>query len=330
VEVLIDLLPHVRQEQVWAIEQTLVTLAGDQAPETSPGKTADERKAYREAWSKWWTEQGEKVDLAVLENAHRTQGLTLVVTLDLRRGGIGGAGVGGRLIYPGRVYEIGRDGKPRWQIDKLNYPVDAQIVGPDRVLIAEYRSREVTERTFSGEIVWRQATDSYVRGIQRLPNGNTLISSTVSVIEVTRSGEQVLRLPIPNSSICGARRMKNGDTIVLDRNGTFVRYDSKGKELKRVALNNLISTIGTQFDVTPSGNVIIPLYAHNKVIEYDPNGKQVWSVDCERPTSVTRLSNGNTLISSRYNPTAIEVDRDGKKVWEHTANSGSIMTAKRR
>ena len=50
-----------------------------------------------------------------------------------------------------------------------------------------------------------------------------------------------------------------------------------------------------------------------------PGMKLTWKYDCERPTSVQRLSNGNTLIASPSANRAIEVDPDGQVVWEYNA-----------
>ena len=55
-----------------------------------------------------------------------------------------------------------------------------------------------------------------------------------------------------------------------------------------------------RFDVLPNGNIVIPFYNVNKVIEYDSEGKSVWEVAVTQPTSVQRLPNGRTFIGSRY------------------------------
>jgi hypothetical protein len=327
VPVLIDLVPDASRDHFWRIEQILSALGGDDAPKVEPGTNPLELREYRTAWRKWWEEKGQKVNMAVLDDAQRMQGLTLILTLDQRNAAIGG----GRLAFMGRVGEVGRDGKLRWEIKDLNYPVDAQVVGKDRVLISEYRGRQVTERNFKGEVVWTHAVNSLLVNAQRLENGNTLIATRTDVVEVNKSGQEVFRFNSPLSSIAGARRAKNGETVVLERNGIVHRLNAKGENLKQITLQNVVlSVIGTQFDVLPNGNVLVPIYAQNKVVEFNRAGEQVWQHACERPTNVSRLPNGNTLIASRYHKMVVEVDRAGKKVWDYECNNGGTVIGARR
>jgi outer membrane protein assembly factor BamB len=70
-------------------------------------------------------------------------------------------------------------------------------------------------------------------------------------------------------------------------------------------------------DVLANGNVLIPDYAQNKVVEYDTRGKLVWEATLQqRPSSVARLPNGHTLVTCMTTSQVIELDRDGKEVWK--------------
>src|SRR5205823_10657396 len=134
---------------------------------------------------------------------------------------------------PGRVYEVGPDGRTRWEISDLNYPVDAQVVGGDRVLITEYRGRQVTERNFKGEILWRKPLNTYAVGARRLANGNTLVNCRSQLVELDRGGRQVFACRARTGPIVAANRLKNGHTAVLDSQGTCTHLDSSGREVKR-------------------------------------------------------------------------------------------------
>jgi len=327
VETLIEALAEAPQEQFWRVEQILFALAGDDAPKVSPGSSDVEKRDYRSAWRTWWQAKGDKVDLAALDNAQRTRGLTLIVQYDGARAG----GLGGRAGISGRVYEVGPDGKTRWEIKDLHYPIDAQVVGGDRVLVAEYRSRQVTERNLKGEAVWTKALDNYPVSVQRTDNGNTLIADRVCVMEVNRAGTELSRWQTPGNLVIGARKARNGETVVLDSAGTVYRLDAKGRVAKTTRLGVVISTvIGTQFDVLPNGHVLVPLYSQNKVMEFDADGKRVWEAAAERPTACSRLPSGNTLISSRYGRNVVEIDRTGKQVWTFSSPTGSVLHARRR
>lgn len=323
---MIELLTEAPPELFWKIESLLFALAGEDAPRLSPGSSDLERREYRTAWKQWWTDKGAKVDLASLDLARRTLGLTLIIQMD-QRGAVGAP----RVVGQGRVYEVGPDGKPRWEIKDLNYPIDAEIVGKDRVLIAEYRSRQVTERNFKGEILWTKAINNYPVGVQRLENGNTLIATRTEVIETKPNGEDVLRIPPTGGNVTAAKRLRNGETLIVESNGGLRYVDAKGKDLRRVNVGGPVGAIiGSNFDVLPNGNVLLPLYTQNKTIEVDKDGKTVWEHASQRPTAAMRLANGNTIIASRYVNTVVEIDRAGKKVWEHSSDTGLILNAKRR
>ena len=55
--------------------------------------------------------------------------------------------------------------------------------------------------------------------------------------------------------------------------------------------------------MTKSGTILVPHLSEGKVVEYDQQGKMVWSVAAKSPWQAIRLKNGNTLIAgdaSRY------------------------------
>ena len=96
--------------------------------------------------------------------------------------------------------EIDADGRPRWQIDGLQQPLDVQLLPGDRLLIAEHSANQVTERNLRGEVLWekrlgvRAQADGEADGplvAQRLPNGNTFIATHTELLEVDRDGKEV-------------------------------------------------------------------------------------------------------------------------------------------
>ena len=68
--------------------------------------------------------------------------------------------------------------------------------------------------------------------------------------------------------------------------------------------------------LTPIGNYLAPHMDLNRVVEYTPDGRPVWSVKAETPWAAVRLRNGDTLISGGESGYVREVDRSGKTVWE--------------
>ena len=64
----------------------------------------------------------------------------------------------------------------------------------------------------------------------------------------------------------------------------------------------------------------------DKVVEYDPAGKEIWSVAVPVPWSAVRLKNGNTLVSSGSTQVVREFDAKGKVVWEFSQPDIQVPT----
>src|SRR5262249_18636048 len=130
-----------------------------------------------------------------------------------------------------RVYEIGRDGKERWAIDNVLFPVDAWVLPGNRVLIAEYNGRRVSERDFKGKILWsKDGLPGTPVNVQRLRNGNTFIATQMQILEVDRTGKEVYKIDGRTfRGITAACRARNGNIICLAQNGQCLTLDTTGK-----------------------------------------------------------------------------------------------------
>jgi HEAT repeat protein len=65
------------------------------------------------------------------------------------------------------------------------------------------------------------------------------------------------------------------------------------------------------------GNTLLAFGYANKVVEYDPDEREVWSIDIPGAWSAEKLANGNVLIASNSGNRAVQVDRAKKVVWEY-------------
>ena len=202
VPVLIDLLAVASDEQVGQLEDVLSQLAGETAPETAwSGDDADKKKC-RDAWAAWWKNNGESVDLTRL-TARPWYGYTLLC--DSSRN---------------RVFEIDRNGKERWAINGIPFPVDAWVIGGKHVLIAEYSGRKITERDFNGKVIWSKAVCKNLPvNVQRLPNGHTFIATLNQIVEVDRNGKEMYAINNIVGGITAAYRARDGRIICVARNG---------------------------------------------------------------------------------------------------------------
>ncbi len=302
VPVLINLLAELPSEESAHAEEFLAQLA--RTPPTLPGGTDEAaRKKRGEIWAAWWKENGEKVAMAlprIQQNRSRYLGYTLVVSTSFNQ-----------------VQEIGLDGKVRWQINGLNGPLDAVVSGSNRVLIVEANTRQLTERDFKGNVLWRVdlGQNIYPIGVQKLPNNNVLVVGNNQVVIYNRQGRQVFLHNRPNSDIMNAMRTRDGHIVCVTSSGIIYRLDASGKEVKSYRYSGS-SNYG--IDVLSNGNVLYPVQHQNHIYEVDGNGQQVWQASVVRPLDVQRLPSGNTLVAS-YSPNqVVELDPKGKEVWKQT------------
>jgi hypothetical protein len=320
VPVLIDLLTQVPLAQAWQAEDLLYRVAeGSSAPGASLGRDDVSRRKCRDAWAAWWREEGPKVELARLDAAPRMLGYTLLVLLDI-----------------GRVVELDGNNRVRWQIDGVDFPLDAQLLPGDRVLLAEHESNLVTERDHRGTIVWKREVDRPLMA-QRLSNGHTFIATPNQLLELDRQGKTVAAQTVANGEqIMRAQRLRSGETALITTPQLggqvqhYVRLDMSGREVARFPVN--VKTSGGRIEVLPGGRVLLPEMAHNRVVEYDAAGRVVWEAAVEQPVAAVRLPNGHTLVTSmNHQRGAVELDRSGRtEVWQYKENSTRVTRALRR
>jgi HEAT repeat protein len=316
VPVLIGALAEVPGGEAGQAEETLRLLAGGSGPEAPAADTAEAREKYRDAWAAWWKQRGPKVDLARLHET-ATQpvlGYTLLVEV----GGVGG----------GRVREVTRDGKQRWVVENIPFPVDAYVLGGNRFLVAEFNGRRVTERDFKGKILWsKDGLNSLPVNVQRLSNGNTFIATSNEIMEVDRKGKTLSQHFI-NNGIAAAYRLRNGETVVLNNANQCLRLDARGKEVK-----SFDSGRGGGFtsgiDAGPDGKILVSQPNQGMVAEFDRNGKQLWKAAAPNITSATRLPGGRVLVASYNSRTVVELDRAGRTVWQFRSDQ-PVFRARRR
>ncbi len=86
------------------------------------------------------------------------------------------------------------------------------------------------------------------------------------------------------------------------------------------------------------GNTLLAFGYANKVVEYDPSGKEVWSYNKNLggAWSAEKMANGNVLIAAHSQSRVVEVDPQGNVVWEYSAQglnakplaNGNVLIAK--
>jgi hypothetical protein len=292
---LIQLLKDAPAEQVWSIEEIFQRVAGEQSPLPPWRGKEVERNRYATAWGEWWRKQEGDADLKRLRSEQPALGFLLVAAFP--------AGDG-----PTPVMELDREGKVRWQFQGPPAVTDARVVGGNRVLVAE-RDR-VTERTFKGEVVWKYDIKQPV-ACHRLHNGNVFIASGLGeLIEVHRSGKVISRTTYrPAADLQTARRLRNGETVVLAMGGRLSRLDARGNEVSSVRVYDRLP-YRTTYDLLADGRLVMPQTQDGKVVEYDAAGKVVWeAVAADLPTGALRCGTRTFVLCAGL---LQEVDRTGK------------------
>jgi hypothetical protein len=212
----------------------------------------------------------------------------------------------------------------------LQYPVDAWVIGGNRILVAEYNGMKVTERDLRGKMLWEKTgLNGRATNVQRLPNGNTVIASDQEVIEVDRSGKTIFTKNFRGQfNLVAAYKASNGEYIVLTGQGACLRLDSTGKQLKSFNPGRDGSwTSG--LDLTADGRILITQPNMNRVQLFDRDGKAVWEAAAPGAVTASWLPNGNILVASYNSQTAVELDRQGKTVWQQKSDY-HVYRARRR
>jgi hypothetical protein len=325
---LIGVLEQLPPEQLWPAEELLIRLAGDKAPAVSLGTDPAGRQKCRRAWEDWWAVARNDLDLKKVKLDKAFLGYTLVVQRTFNR-----VVNGKRLPAGGQVQELDANKNVRWKIDVNTYPVHAEVVGHDRVLVAEFSGMRVSERDFKGNPKWEKSVNGNPLAAQRLPNGHTFVVLQNRLLELDAKGNEVYQYDRPMFDIFRGRKLRNGEVVFITAQGVLTRVDPKtNKTLGTFNVGPMGSQFGS-FEVLPNGNFLVPVYGTQEVVEFDPKGEAKWRANVSTlvqwPTSAQRLPNGNVLVSSQVSRRIVEIDRSGREVWSHNADGQVFMVHRR-
>jgi len=297
VPALLALLEQTPEPLATQSEELLVRIAGDLRPAVDLDLSSESsRRECRKAWEGWWKVNHERIDLPRAALEERELGFTVVADLDR-----------------GHIAEYGADKKERWRVEGFRGPVDVQVLRNGNVLVAENHASQVTERDRTGKIVWQKHLGQLASSAQRLPNGNTFIAAYNRIIEVQPDGKEVLDISWPQG-VYSARKLRNGQMVVLTAAGKLLTLDAKGKELK--SLNTGGITGWSSLAVLTNGHFLICGH-RGSVVEFDRSGRKVWECNAgPGAVSAARKANGNTLICISEGRKVVEVNRAGKVVRE--------------
>jgi hypothetical protein len=311
VPVLIKLLKDLPLSQAWQAEEVLHSLAGGSGPSEAVAEDSISRTKCAEAWTRWWREHESRLGPASFVSRQSLRGYTLVVEWSEGR--------------DGRIEELARNGKPRWQLEKIPWAIDAQVLPSNRLLLAEVYEKRVAERNLNGALLWERRLNEQPLSVQRLANGNTFIATATQLLEVDHSGREVV--DVRRLSPLAARKLPDGRIACIASTDRFHMLDAAGKELKSFSVHGFQRFC--DFDVLPGGRVLVPLTGSNEIVEYDGEGRVLRKFSVKEPTGVERLPNGHTLVASRNAKQVVELDQAGKTVWEYKTKGYSWRAHRR-
>ena len=255
----------------------------------------------------------------------------------------------------GKVFKISPEGKIVWEFPAPRCH-DAWMLANGNVLAA-YAGRGVggaMEIRADKKIVWKYELKGEVHAVQRLADGNTLMSDSARgrLIEVSKAGKIVKEVKLKykqggHAMMRHARKLGNGNYLVAHHKNKVVReYTPEGKvvmEIKTEAPafaavrmangNTMCSDWFMLKEVDPKGKIVWSMTKKEIVEQLAPGGKEVDKGEALM-TGIQILPGGNIAIANYFGhgrgargAVLFEVTRDKKVVWQYTdkKSTGGVM-----
>ena len=253
----------------------------------------------------------------------------------------------------GHLAIVGVDGRVEWEAPVRHNAHDLQILANGNILVGT-DSTTVVEMTPEKKIVWTHKSKPAgenkgrveIHAFQRLPDGRPMIAESGNrrIIEVDAEDRIVKLIPLvvdhpdAHRDTRRARKLADGHYLLCHEGDSTVReYDEAGNVVwsYKLELGDRPRTGGHDGHGTevfkalrkPNGNTLIAGGNNNRVLEVDPAGKVVWSLDHDElpgielkwVTSLMLKPNGNIILGNTHagpkNPQLVEVTPEKKVVW---------------
>ena len=217
----------------------------------------------------------------------------------------------------------------------------------------EWDTRKPLEQSMfivrDGKVVWKYSMPLHTPsgGNQEfddatlLTNGNVIFSRMSGAGMVSPDKKLLWEYKAPPGTEIHSCQSIGKDRVLIMRNGNpaqaMIINTATGNIEKEIPIPTTVTGTHGQFRhirMTRAGTILVPHMSEGKVVEYDQNGKMVWSVKADSTWSAIRLKNGNTLIAGDAKKYVREVNKKGETVWELTQADvnfklGNLQTANR-
>jgi hypothetical protein len=183
----------------------------------------------------------------------------------------------------------------------------------------------------NGKVVWQYSIPlrTATGGIQEfddatlLSNGNIVYACMSGAGVITPEKNIIWQFICPPGTETHSCQPIGKDSVLMVLNGfpgkVLIFNTATNTLLKEIIIPTTATSTHGQFRhvrMTRNKTIMVGLFAEKKVVEFDMNGKEVWSVDAPSAWSAIRLHNGNTLISGDGQGYTREVNPKGEIVWE--------------
>lgn len=194
-----------------------------------------------------------------------------------------------------------------------------------------YAGEAKTQRMFivrKGEIVWSHIHNGHgeISDAVLLPNGHILFAHQHGVTEIDAQKQVVWHHDAPPHTEIHTAQPFGTNSVWFVQNGNPAKF---------IVLNKITGTTEREFvlpvkspdgihgqfrhaRMTAAGTLLVAHMDMGRAVEYDLDGKELWSVELPSCWSARPLVNGNILVAGGGKPFVREINRQGETVWEFT------------
>jgi hypothetical protein len=202
----------------------------------------------------------------------------------------------------------------------------------------------------NGKVVWEYSIPQFTAtgsiqefdDVTMLSNGNIVFACMSGAGIITPEKNLIWQFICPPGTETHSCQPIGRDSVLMVLNGpvgkVLIFNTATNKLLKEIVIPTTSTNPHGQFRHvrwTKNKTIMVGLFAEKKVVEFDLEGSEVWSVsNTPSAWSVIRLRDGNTLISGDGQGYTREVNMKGETLWEFTRADapftiGNTQTANR-
>jgi outer membrane protein assembly factor BamB len=216
----------------------------------------------------------------------------------------------------------------RWHLLASIAAATTNPSGPGAVGAPVPKGKE--ERMFivrKGEVTWSYTHPGKgeISDAVLLANGNVLFAHQFGITEITAEKKIAWNLDAPPNTEIHTAQPLGRDSVWYVQNGDPAKFIVVNKGTWKVEREFVLpvknpKSIHGQFRharLTNAGTILVAHMDLGKAVEYDLEGKELWSAEVPGIWSATPLQNGNVLVVSTRKFVR-ELNRQGEIVWEWT------------